>query len=341
MSKLPLSVLAILKHGDEIFFINRQDHLRVFPGYCSFPGGKVDRKESELDHFGLPPKLLGALARELMEELRFDIVHEIKNENILSIRQIGQAITPDFNPYRFEAHYLLIEVSEKPKFTLCSNEIKNAFWMQPKQLRLKYECGELIVIPPMWNVLDYLENSREGIESFNLITPDSEVPCLESIYGVKQFMPLSNTLPPAERTNAFFIGDILVDPSPKDASELDKLMNSIPKDKVKNIFITHHHGDHHNLSTKVAKELGASILLSRYTYERIVEVSGKEHFVDVDITFCQERDVVTNWLGKKVIVHEIPGHDEGHLGLAPESLEWFIAGDLYQGVGTVVIGGRE
>ena len=36
-------------------------------------------------------------------------------------------------------------------------------------------------------------------------------------------------------------------------------------------------------------------------------------------------------------VYPIPGHDAGQLALAPESLRWFIVGDLIQSLGTVVI----
>ncbi len=50
-----------------------------------------------------------------------------------------------------------------------------------------------------------------------------------------------------------------------------------------------------------------------------------------------ENEEVTRWHGSPVRVYEIPGHDAGHLGLAPDSLDWFIVGDLIQGIGTVVI----
>ena len=61
----------------------------------------------------------------------------------------------------------------------------------------------------------------------------------------------------------------------------------------------------------------------------------------MEINIIQEGDIVTKWLGRNVIVHEVPGHDEGQLALAAEDMSWFIAGDLFQGVGTVVIGDDE
>ena len=50
-----------------------------------------------------------------------------------------------------------------------------------------------------------------------------------------------------------------------------------------------------------------------------------------------ENQHVTSWHGSTVRVYEIPGHDSGHLGLAPDSMAWFLVGDLIQGIGTVVI----
>jgi ribonuclease/clavin/mitogillin len=55
----------------------------------------------------------------------------------------------------------------------------------------------------------------------------------------------------------------------------------------------------------------------------------------------KEGDTLTTWLGKDVKIIEVPGHDEGQLAIMPEAKEWFLAGDLFQGVGTVVVGGVE
>lgn len=341
MTKIPLSVLVILKFQDEFFFIVRQNHLRVFPGYCSFPGGKANKVEDEVPYQDLDPNLLGVAARELEEELGFDLKKKIAAGAIKDILHIGQAITPDFNPYRFEAQYFLVELNERPDFKLCRNEIKEAFWMSSEAMKKRFGRGDLIVIPPMWNILEAIENGEYVHQSFDLLTPEKEVPCLESIYGVKQYMPLSNTLPPAQRTNAFLIGDILIDPSPRDEKEYRKLLNSLPKNSVKKILITHHHGDHHHLSRELALELGCDILCSPYTLKRILESAGEDFFDAIEVRTVSQDEAVAEWLDEKVLIYEVPGHDEGQIALAPSSLRWFIAGDLFQGVGTVVIGGDE
>ena len=58
------SVSGIFIHQDEIFIIRRQNFLKAFPGYYSFPGGKVDEVDYENGEH-----LLFALERELKEEL--------------------------------------------------------------------------------------------------------------------------------------------------------------------------------------------------------------------------------------------------------------------------------
>ena len=100
---------------------------------------------------------------------------------------------------------------------------------------------------------------------------------IESIFGVKQFMPLSNTIPPANRTNSFLIGDresgaFLVDPSPKDLVERDKLIYTLRNFGVDAIFLTHHHGDHHEFAPVIAKKLNIPLYCSQDSFHRIKNI---------------------------------------------------------------------
>jgi glyoxylase-like metal-dependent hydrolase (beta-lactamase superfamily II) len=167
---------------------------------------------------------------------------------------------------------------------------------------------------------------------------------IESIYGVKQIMPLSDTLPPANRTNCFLIGDdqkLLIDPSPRDFDELQKLYNTVGALKIAGVFLTHHHSDHHQYAPEAAQHYQCPIYLSQDTYERLCRIHGDSYFLTASIHICRDGDVLTKSVGSPVKVYAIPGHDEGHLGLAPDSMNWFLVGDLFQGVGTVVVGGNE
>lgn len=350
MSKILDAVSVVLTCGDEIFVIQRQFFLSAFPGYWAFPGGKVEKDDASLIPAGLmedlDPKLFGAAVREIKEELGIDLRDEILKGRVLSAHYLGLAVTPDFNPHRFSTYFFKVQLKEKMNFIVDPNEARTARWMKSEELLRLYDSGEILAVPPIIKVIQTLghEPHKNFIEDLNFFYDHIKyVPFIESIKGVRQLMPLSNTLPPASRTNSFLIGDdlrILIDPSPKDDEEFEKFKNTLYHFGVHKILLTHHHPDHHEKSNKLALELGVPVLLSEYTRVRITR-TNPGYFDGIELQLLKEGDLVTQWLGQDVLIMEIPGHDEGQLGLYPKDLSWFLAGDLFQGIGTVVIGGEE
>ena len=352
MSKIIDAVSIVITCGEEIFAIQRQDFLKAFPGYWAFPGGKVellDESYSVVHNLteGLEARLVGAAIREGKEELGIDLGQEVLTGNIEGIDALGLAITPDFNPFRFATYFFRFRLKSKVDFIVDHNEAKIARWMSAADLLSNYNTGHLLAVPPVIKVIESLGRNPDlkKIDDLNFAyDKDHHVPYIESIKSVRQFMPLSNTLPPATRTNAFLIGDkgpkILLDPSPKDHNEFNKLKNTLMSFGVDKIFLTHHHPDHHEQSVELAKEFKVPMMMSQDTYQRL-SFKLPNYFDGVEIQVAKEGDVVTDWLGRDVLIYEIPGHDEGQLGLAPSDMSWFIAGDLFQGVGTVVIGDDE
>ena len=343
------SVSAVFVTNEFVYFIKRQNYLPVFPGYYATPGGKVDKTDSEeaLDGTLWPksikPQILHALIRELKEELNFDLVTEIENGQVLSIDDIGIAVTPEFNPYRFKNYYLKITLKSAFNFNIDKNEAEFGEWNTPHDLYLKYQRGDMLAVPPAITLLKTFAHNllhKTPIDMSLPHDPESEVPMIESIYGVRQFLPLSNTFPPANRTNAFIIGDnkkILIDPSPKDEDELKKFLKSVDKIGFDSIFLTHHHPDHYEFATTIARIYKVGIELSDDTFTRIIKTHGENYFDNIKILIRKEGDVVTKSLGQDVRVYHVPGHDEGQLGLAPDNMSWFLVGDLIQTIGTVVI----
>lgn len=344
------SVSAVFVTTNSVFFIKRQNYLPVFPGYHATPGGKVDKEDSHTDLVGslwpktVKPQILHALIREVKEELNFDLLKAIEDGDVLAIDDIGIAVTPEFNPYRFKNYYLKITLAHEVKFNLDSDEAEFGEWIAPLGLYEKYKKGEILAVPPAITLLKALSSDLTHSTLIDMslpYDPETEVPMIESIFGVRQFLPLSHTFPPANRTNAFIIGDgknsdspkILIDPSPKDEHELDKFLKSVDKIGFDSIMLTHHHPDHYQFANVIAKKYSVGIQLSKDTYERI----GKKYFEGIKISFLKEGDILTRSLGQNVNVYEVPGHDEGQLALAPENLNWFLAGDLIQTIGTVVI----
>jgi ribonuclease/clavin/mitogillin len=341
------SVSAVFVTNELVYFIKRQNYLSIFPGYYATPGGKVDKTDSSnpLSHPIWPknvqPQILRALIREIKEELNFNLEEAINSGVVLSIDDIGIAITPEFNPYRFKNYYFKITLSHPIDFAIDINEAEFGKWHAPTELLHRYETGEVLAVPPAIVLLKTFAQNLAHNTPIHLSLPhdpELEVAMIESLYGVRQFFPLSNTFPPANRTNAFIIGDeghpkLLIDPSPKDENELSKFIRSIDKVGFDSIFLTHHHPDHYEFARDLAIKYQVGVELSQDTYRRI----GEAYFKDISVTFRKEGDIVTKSLGSDVVVYEVPGHDEGQLALAPKSLNWFLAGDLIQTIGTVAI----
>lgn len=345
------SVSAVFTTHDQIFFIKRQNYLSVFPGYYASPGGKVDATDSEESLPGeiwpshIKPQILHALIREVKEELNYDLLAGIEEGEVLAIDDIGLAITPEFNPYRFKNYYIKILMKTPKEFKLDSSEVEFGEWNTAANLLARYREGAVLAVPPAVTLLKAFEKDplhRTVIEMTLPHDPETEVPMIESICGVRQFLPLSNTFPPANRTNSFIIGDegavkYLIDPSPKDEHELKKFLKSVNKIGFDRIFITHHHPDHFEFSRDIALSHHVPMEMSQFTYTII----GADYFKGIEVVLRKEGDVITQSLGQDVVVYEVPGHDEGQLALAPKNMSWFLAGDLIQTIGTVVIGGPE
>ncbi|MFP5386318.1 MAG: MBL fold metallo-hydrolase [Bacteriovoracia bacterium] len=352
MSKIIDAVSIVLTCKDEMFAIQRQFFLNAFPGYWAFPGGKVDKGDESfsLEHemlSSIDVRLFGAVVREAQEELGIDLRHEITEGRVSSVDYLGLAVTPDFNPYRFATHFYKIDFKEKVNFIVDKNEARFAEWMSSENILKKFNDGQVLAVPPVIKVIETLGKNPQ-CKSIPDLQPEyddtNQVPFIENIKGMRQIMPLSHTLPPATRTNAFLIGDegspkVIIDPSPKDDEEYRKFKNTLAIWGADRILLTHHHPDHYERSNKLALELNIPVLLSSYTHKRILGIDP-EYFKDVEVEIIKEGDIVTSWLGRDVLVMEIPGHDEGQVAVYPEDLSWFLAGDLFQGIGTVVIGGE-
>ena len=350
MSKIRQSVMGVLCVGEEYLFIKRQNYLNVFPGYTSFPGGKVER-----DDDCNPPEMLSefsaglieCLRRELMEEISFDLFAAIENGEVKKVLELGKVITPDFNPARFENFYFKIELRTKPPIDFDQIEIASISWESAKSIYERYYRDEILIVPPMKKLIDGLTENKPLPLNLDLqYDSQSEVPAINPVSSVIQLLPLSNTFPPAKRTNCFVIGEkpqriVAIDPSPCDENEYKKFKKTISKYPINFIFLTHHHPDHHEFSTKLAREMGLPMGMSKDSHERITSEFGENYFEGIDLSFFKEGDVLTTCNGEDVVIYETPGHDEGQLSLMPTSKKWAVLSDLFQSIGTVVIGAPE
>ena len=337
------SVLAVLRCGGEVLAIRRSESLRAFPGYLSFPGGKIDGGESPEE----------ALEREVEEELGLALAG---SPLVLSRRERARSETPAFMPLRFRTAFHLVELSAKPPLpALPGGEVAEARWARPRDLLEEWRRGLHLAVPPTVALLRLLAagDGPDGVDAGGADVADlsrrpdpGRVPGLEPVGGVEMLLVRSDTLPPATTTNAFLVGDgggerVLIDPSPRDGEELARLRRSLEGRRIDRILITHHHGDHHARAPDLARERGIPVSLSGDSLARIRAKRGAGYFDGVDVGTVGEGDVLTESRGDDVVLLEVPGHDEGQLAPAASSGKWMIVGDLVQGEGSVVVGGEE
>lgn len=338
------AVTALLMHQGELFLARRHQALAAFPGYHAFPGGKVDRGDADRApdsrrFAALEPGPARALIRELQEELGFDLE---QHPDVHSVRPIGRVLTPPVFPVRFDTRFYAIELNGRPDFALDEAELSGGEWAGPRHWLDRYERGELLLAPPTLIALQTLAaDARADTLDFGDIADEPAIPMIEIVHGVRQYFVRSNTLPPAAHTNCFLIGDagarrILVDPSPCNREEMERLLRATGTKGFDEIFLTHHHRDHCEHADEIARRCQVPVGMSEWTRDALAR--DQPGFLQgIEVRLYRDGDEVTQWNRQPVRALAVPGHHEGQLALMPDDRAWCIVGDLIQGIGTVVI----
>lgn len=327
------AVSGLIYHENKFFIVTRSPEHRTFPGYTSLPGGMVKEMES--------PQL--ALIREIKEELQLDLLAEE-----ISQSPLAQMSSPSFHPQQFINQIFLIQLKgDNPTITL-NEEHSSGDWLTLSELIHSWKRGERAMIPPLRHLLEKLALlSFSEIVSLHLgeITPRKweGTPSLEMIHGIEQCLVNSPTLPPHTMTNAFIIGDVLIDPSPQSENDFQSLDKIFKERTIRNIFLTHTHPDHFHLIEKWGLHWDLPILVSEYCHLELKRKLPAELFKNLKWRIVRQDEVITDWLGHQVKVDEVPGHHQGQLALYAQLSDvvqpaWYLASDLFQSGGSVVIG---
>ncbi|MCP5416875.1 MAG: MBL fold metallo-hydrolase [Chromatiaceae bacterium] len=344
------AVSAVLAHAGELYVVRRQPHLLAFPGYIAFPGGKVDQQDAAglFEHPQLkdfPTYQIATLCRELLEELNFDLLLALRQDQVSTISLLGTAVSPRFAEVRFSVPHYKIDLRHKPALQPDSEEIAWAGWVPASELWQRFQDGRELMVVPTQNIVCTLarDTAAQRVDPLNITYDhERELPYLEFIRGVGLIPVPSNTLPPALSTNALRLGGngdqaCLIDPSPKDDDSCAKLLRTLISHPIDRILITHHHPDHHQQAPSIARQLDVPISCSLRTEARLKERFGSDYLDGIVVEPIAEGDLVTRWQGRAVHAYHLPGHDDGMIGLAPEDYSWFMVSDLVQTQGSVVI----
>lgn len=344
------AVTAVILCAGRLLMVRRQPSLNSFAGFTAFPGGKVDKADAEgpepaLRCEGHAPRLITALLREVQEELGIDLAALANAGAVQGLHCLGEATTPPISPVRFRTHFYRVDLNQAPEPVPDLGEIAEARWQTPAEWMALYRDGRLLLAPPTLDVLLALE-AEPAVTHIPALDEDNDrtgavnaLRSIEPLHGLKQVFVRSHTLPPAQHTNAFLIGDkhkVLVDPSPRDREELERLIALLDVTGVDEVLLTHHHPDHRQYANEIAERYDIPLAMSDTT-RKLLGMAAPGFFGELLLRTYDEGDVVTRWLGRPVRVVAVPGHDEGQIALMPDGREWCIVGDLIQGVGTVVI----
>jgi glyoxylase-like metal-dependent hydrolase (beta-lactamase superfamily II) len=240
-----------------------------------------------------------------------------------------------------------LELQAPEEFLGDSKEFAEKKWGLATMWYDQYLAGELLIVPPVLKVLEFLKKGMDLSEWPQKMLPEGELPSVCFLHGVEQIFVPSNTILPAKDTNCFFIArdqgsPLVVDPAPKSEADRLLLISKLKRSGAEDFFITHHHTDHWDALGDIFKQFGGKIYLSSASWEIF-----KQKHADYWGEWCQERitvvkdgEILGKWKGHDIICEAIPGHASGHMALKSSGGHWYIVGDLIQGTDSVVVGGQ-
>ena len=356
--------------GVEVLLGRRAESMRAFPGYWAFPGGGVSRTDHEGEAFvqnttsGSTSSVV-AVVREMSEELgvvpngssntvvdaglrktiledKLAFINALKQETLVTntseLRHISSRTTPPFGPMQFENtfYHLHIGNQEFNPSTDMQTEFTAFEWMRPSDMLSRWKMHEIRVAPPVVTLLMEVERTLRHFDG-NIVRAAEDLqkrqPGRRSIlfaHGVEVVPVKTATLPPADHTNAYLVGDpegefVLVDPACRMREGMEQLAEAVDRhhgDLIAILF-THSHGDHIGDMDLLREAFDVPVWGSEYTSKT---VHCDRILADGEILQLGNQE----WT---VLI--TPGHHPGHICLLSEA--GLVAGDMVAGIGTILI----
>ena len=288
--------------------------------------------------------VVGEDARNLVVADKANWLPQVKQGKIpcdtSGIRHISSRTTPPFGPVLFENTFLHIHggsSQEVPQPSIVGQtEFVEFTWQSAEQLLAKWKTHEMKIAPPVVTLLMQLKRTLTQFDgNMELSAEEMEKQQIgrRSIlfaHGVEVVPVKTATLPPADHTNSYLIGDpegdfVLVDPAARMREGMETLAIAVERHNGNLIAIvfTHPHSDHLGDFDLLREAFDVPMWGSQQTSEQIP---------------CQRilHDGETLQLGnQKWQVLQTPGHHPGHICLLGDA--GLVAGDMVAGIGTILI----
>lgn len=283
-------------------------------------------------------------ARSLVVEDKANWLSQVLQGNIpcdaTGIRHISSRTTPPFGPVLFENTFLHIhggKYQQLPQPSIVGQtEFVDFAWLSAEQFLAKWQDNEMKIAPPVVTLLMQLQRTLKQFDgNMNATAEQMEKQQIgrRSIlfaHGVQVVPVKTATLPPADHTNSYLVGDpegdfVLVDPAARMREGMEDLASAVERHNgnLVAIVFTHPHSDHLGDFDLLREAFDVPFWASQETASQI---TCQRILVDGEILQLG---------GQKWQVLQTPGHHPGHICLLGDA--GLIAGDMVAGIGTILI----
>lgn len=303
----------------------------------------------------VPAHLIPGIAACALRELAEETGLRVERDGAFDASRLtfaGRWLTPPLGPLRFDNRFFLLEWPEgEPQQPLVTpGELESGEWIAPAAAHARWERGEVLAAPPILHLLRVLAEDGPEAGLPRLLEPHEAnlgpFRRVEFRPGVVLLPLPTATLPPAGHTNAFLLGReelVLVDPGAFDPAVLERVVQVIDAAKargqrVREIWLTHHHPDHIAGAAWLRARLGLPIAAHPATAERVARGVARVAPFTVDRPLADgERVLLAGDPPFAVTIHHTPGHAQGHLCFYDEGGGSLLAGDMLSAISTIVI----
>jgi len=373
---------VILRRHDApraVYLVARNEKLAFFGGYWAFPGGVVDAEDVGLQAASADAAFVVAAARELFEETGVLCLHDaarvapdecarlrrtlvdgairftdiaaryggVQTERFVPVCRIT---TPSFAPVRYDTIFFTVDLEDGEEPTIEPGELTTGEFMTVERAFERWNAGEIAIVPPAIILLKLLAGTPDThgfLEAGQRLTAEYARGKIQQVYfspGVRKLTLFTETLPPADHTNAYLIGGevlYLVDPGATRADEHARLFEALDEAiatgaRLEAVLLTHHHADHMSAAPAVAARYGipvwahvetARALTGRVEIARTLEDGDR-------LPLGRSPDGRSDWMLEAL---HTPGHARGHLVFRESRYGAIVAGDMISTASTVVI----
>jgi glyoxylase-like metal-dependent hydrolase (beta-lactamase superfamily II) len=382
----PAVSVALVKnlHFPEFFLVKRNPELRFFGDYYAFPGGVLEPADSEIRITGpavYPEEsapYIAAAAREVFEETGVLLAtapkplsrdklgnyrqallrEEITFPDILTaegltvsaepFRFLGEILTPEFAPVRYDTKFFLAELPETQMPSIITGELVAGHFYTPARAIALWKDGEIDIVPPVVFMLLQMMNLplEPALERILQDTQGYKAGKIHRIYfspGICMAPLLTKPVPPATHTNCYIIGEkqmYVLDPGASEPEEQERLLTYLDslvdeEHKFEAILLSHHHPDHTDGAALCRSRYGIPIYAHPYTAGKLPDFQfGRllKHGDELDLG--QAPDGKGGW---KIKVLYTPGHAQGHLAFQENRYGALLVGDMISTLSSILV----